>query len=92
MKDYSFEACKSLLVNWFAKEKALMGEPLKRPPETVICPISGDVYTVRPSVTSFGKKVENEWIEWLYATGIESGVIFTEPHLEQYENYIEAQK
>jgi hypothetical protein len=91
MSDYSYDACKALLVIWFAKEKELNGEPLKKPPETVTCPISGDRITVRPSVTSFGKKIDCEWMEFLYLIGAESGVIWSEPALKEYSSYREAQ-
>jgi hypothetical protein len=92
MRSYTFNACKALLVVWFAREMELLGEPLKKPPETVDCPISGERITVRPSVTDFGKKVESKWIEWLYATGSQAGVKWTEQALKEYERYSEYAK
>ena len=91
MADYQPDACKALLVSWFAREKALMGEPLRHPGRVIIDPLSGEQIHVRPSTTQFSKSEAGQFIEWLYALGADSGVIWSEPALRDYQNYREAQ-
>jgi NinB protein len=90
MSSYSEEAAKALLVMWFANECELNGEPLQHPPETVLCPMTGQNITIRPSTTKFLKAENINFIEWLYAFGCESGVRWSEPALRQYETYRQA--
>lgn len=85
MSDYDEEAVKAFCVVWFAKEMAENGTPLPKPPRTVIDPISGDLVTIRPSTKDFGKKIMSEFIEWLYATGSQAGVIWSDPVLAFYD-------
>jgi hypothetical protein len=90
MADYPADACKALLVVWFANERALSGRPLPKPPRTITDPISGEAITLRPSTTEFGKKNMCEFVEFLYALGCDSGVRWSEPALREYESYREA--
>lgn len=91
LKDYDAEALKTLLVLWYARERELMGEPLRHPGRTIICPITGDKISIRPSTTQFTKKEMSGHIEWLYALGAECGVRWSEKSLECYQEYRQAQ-
>lgn len=92
MSDYDPDACKALLVVWFANERELDGRPLPKPPRTITDPITGLPVTLRPSTTEFGKKNMAEFVEWLYAFGTTSGVLWSEPAIREYQNYKEAQQ
>lgn len=93
MRDFPFEECKSLLVMWFANELKEIGEPLKKPPKTVEDPFTGERYTIRPSTKDeIDIEETDKFIEWLYSTGAETGVRWSEPKLKQYAGYKEAQK
>lgn len=90
---YTQDEVKALLVVWFANERALEGRPLKKPPRTVTCPITGLNITIRPSTaTDFGKRDTIELIEWLYAFGCNSGVTWSEKALAEYSQYRESQQ
>lgn len=92
MADYDSAEAKALLVMWFANERALEGRPLSKPPRTVMCPVTGENITVRPSTAEdFGKRDTAEFVEWLYATGTQAGVKWSEPAIKEYESYREAQ-
>lgn len=92
MADYDPSEAKALLVMWFANERALEGRPLSKPPRTVMCPITGENITVRPSTAEdFGKRDTAEFVEWLYATGTQAGVKWSEPAMKEYQSYREAQ-
>jgi len=90
LSEYDFEECKALLVMWFARDMELAGTPLPRPPRNIIDPISGERISIRPSTKTFGKKKSSDFIEWLYATGSESGVKWSEKALECYQEYRQA--
>lgn len=93
MADYDPAEAKALLVMWFANERELEGRPLSKPPRTVLCPITGQNITVRPSTAEdFGKRDTAEFVEWLYATGTQAGVKWSEPAMKEYQSYREAQK
>lgn len=93
MADYQSDEVKALLVMWFSNERELEGRPLSKPPRTVLCPITGQNITVRPSTAEdFGKRDTAEFVEWLYATGTQSGVRWSEPAMKEYESYREARK
>lgn len=90
MSEYDDETVKCLCVKWFAEDMKLNGTPLPKPPRTVIDPISGDLVTIRPSTKEFSKKIMCEFVEWLYATGSEAGVKWSEKSLECYQDYRQA--
>ena len=92
MSDYDTDRAKALLVMWFANEKAEIGEPLKKPPQTFLDPISGQSITIRPSTAQWGKKLTCEFVEFLYATGTMAGVKWSEVALQEYSSYREAQQ
>ena len=91
MDYYEEEVVKCFCVKWFAEEMALNGNPLQKPPKTVIDPINGDLVTIRPSTKDFGKKVMSDFVEWLYAFGADAGVTWSEKALECYQEYRQAQ-
>ena len=62
-----------------------MGEPLTHPGKTVISLDGQRKVTVRPSTKKFRKKEASDFIEFLYATGIEYGARFTDKSLNYYE-------
>jgi hypothetical protein len=81
---------KDLLVSGFAREKQLMGEPLKQ--GNSFSPSLCGTYMVshRPSTKTFDKKIGSEYIEYIYVMGGEYGVEFTDKTLAEYETYREA--
>lgn len=90
LSQYDAETCKALLVIWFAKERELNGEPLRKPPRTEIDPMTGERISIRPSTTQWGVKDTSDFIEFLYSLGAASGVIWSEPALKEYQDYKEA--
>lgn len=92
MSDYDADQCKALLVMWFAAEKEQLGEPLPKPPRSFIDPISGQSISIRPSTTTWGKKLTCQFVEFLYMTGAMADVKWSEPAIKEYENYREAQQ
>lgn len=92
MNDYTIDEVKALLVVWFANERALEGRPLKKPPRTVVCPLTGENITIRPSTAEdFSKADTIEYIEFLYSIGSDSGVKWSEQALKEYSTYKQAQ-
>lgn len=89
---YDKHQCKALLVNWFANEKAEMGDPLPKPPRSFPDPITGQMISIRPSTRDWGKKLTCEFVEWLYYTGSFASVVWSEPALKEYETYRESQQ
>lgn len=90
MRTYDAEACKALLVGWFENEKALLGEPLKKPGRTVIDPISKREITIRASSKEFSHDEDRDFIEWLYSLGADCKVVWTDPKTKQQQSYPEA--
>ena len=92
LNDYTEAEVKALAVVWFANERELEGRPLRKPPRTVLCPITGQNITVRPSTAEdFGKKDTAEFIEFLHALGADTGVIWGDPATAAFSEYREAQ-
>ena len=83
-KLYDGEIWKAQLVDEFRREKEEMGEPLTHPGKTVVSLDGQRMITVRPSTKKFRKKEASDFIEFLYATGIEFGAKFSEKALEHY--------
>tara|TARA_R110001606_G_scaffold222120_1_gene369980 strand:+ start:132 stop:602 length:471 start_codon:yes stop_codon:yes gene_type:complete len=82
----TFDQWKDLLVSEFAREKQLMGEPLKQ--GNSFSPSLCGTYMVshRPSTKTFNKLIGSEYIEYLHVKGAEYGVEFTDKTLAEYEN------
>lgn len=91
LRDYDIDEVKALLIVWFAKEMEITGKKLKKPQRVVIDPFTGENITVRPSSIDFEKEEANNFIEFLYATGSESGVKWSEPAMKEWKSYREAQ-
>ncbi len=93
MRNYDFDDCKALLVRWFITEKELNGDkiPDRVKLRKVYDPMYGDWVYSRPSTTQFGKKLTAEFIEFIYATGSQLGVVWSEPAMREYQGYKEFQ-
>lgn len=79
---------KAVLVNQFALEMAEIGEPLRHPGETAWDWKHQQAVYIRPSTTEFTKAEAGKFIEWLYATGAELNVEWSEPALAEYQKWI----
>lgn len=74
-KVYEPEVWKALLVDQFEQERAAMGQPLRKPGQIVpAMDGSGRMVTVRPSTTGFSVAEGSDFIEFIFAQGIELGV------------------
>ncbi len=87
MSDYDIDEAKALIVRWFERECAQLGEPLRHGSRIVIDPFSGEHITIRASTTKFLKKETINFTEWLYMTGADGNVKWSEPALKEYETY-----
>lgn len=87
---YSAEGMKAVLVNQFAMEMQEQGTPLAHPGETVWDWVHQAPVYVRPTTTKFTKAECAAFIEWLYATGTDLGVTWSEKALAVYQEYREA--
>lgn len=90
MSEYDTSAVKALLVIWFAKERELNGEPLSKPPRSLIDPVSGEWVSIRPSTAQWGKRDASDFIEFLYSVGNDGGVRWSEPAIKAYEEMRES--
>ena len=52
--------------------------------------LNGEPVTLHTSTRNLSKKAFSEFIEFIYATGSDFNVIWSDPTLEQYQNYREA--
>lgn len=86
----TFDGVKAVLVNQFALEMEEQGTPLDNPGEKVWDWKSQEAVYVRPSTTDFQKHEAAQFIEFLYATGVEFGVRWSEKALKAYDSYKEA--
>jgi len=91
MSDFSFEDAKALLVDWFERECVANSMPLRHGSKTVKCPFTDKEITIRASTAKFLKNENTNFIEWLYATGVDGGVKWSEPALAEYQSYRQAQ-
>lgn len=90
MRSKSFEECKALLVTWFVYELEHEDRTLPKYLEIkrVVCPRTNQVISIRPSTTKFSKKISAEFCQFLWATGCDGGVKFTDPATREYEEMI----
>jgi len=91
MSDHEYDEGKALLVRWFEREMESLGEPLRHGSKVVIDPFTGEQITIRASTTKFLKKETVSFVDWLYATGNDGGVKWSEPALQCYADYRQAQ-
>ncbi|MBL3825142.1 MULTISPECIES: recombination protein NinB [unclassified Marinobacter] len=89
-KGYSREGMKAALINQFALEREQMGEPLRNPGEKVWDWKNEARVYVRPSSKKFTKREAADFIEFLYATGSEFDVQWSEKALAIYDEMREA--
>ena len=74
-RKYKPEIWKALLVDQFEQERAAMGQPLRKPGHVVpALDGSGRLVSVRPSTTGFSVSEASDFIEFIYAYGVELGV------------------
>lgn len=91
LSDYDTDALKALLVIWFANEREMNGEPLTKAPRSIICPVTGERVSIRPSTAEWGQRDACDFVEFLYSVGNDAGVRWSEPALKAYEYMREAQ-
>lgn len=89
-RGYSFDGVKAVLVNQFALEREEQGEPLAHPGERVWDWRTKEPVYVRPSTAKFRKAEAADFIEFLYATGSEFDVQWSEKALAIYDEMREA--
>lgn len=89
-RGYSKPAMKAALVNQFALEKERQGEPLRHPGEQAWDWVNQVRVYVRPSTKDFIKQEAADFIEFLYATGSEYNVQWSERALAVYDEMMEA--
>ncbi len=87
-KYYGSEIWKAQLVDEFEQTRKEIGEPLTRPGKMVMSLDKQRVVTIRASTKQFRKKEASDFIEFLYATGIDYGAKFTDKSLSFYESEI----
>ena len=73
-KTYSVDVWKAMLVDAFEQERIANGEPLTHGSELVPSIDGQRLVSLRASTTRFKKREASEFIEFLYATGVEYGV------------------
>jgi len=89
-KKYSLDVWKARLVEQFAREKELLGEPLRRPGQTIASLDGLRTISVPPSTKQFLVKEASDFIEYLYQQGSEMGVNFSDRAMAAYNEYKEA--
>lgn len=89
-RGYSKDAMKAALINQFALEKERQGEPLRHPGEQAWDWVNQVRVYVRPSSKKFIKQEAADFIEFLYATGSEYDVQWSEKALAVYDEMMEA--
>ncbi len=92
MSNYSIDEVKALLVAWFESDCILNLEPLRHGSKTIKDPFSGKEITIRASTKNFIKSEASNFIEWLYSTGVDGGVKWSEPAIKEYESYKDSQQ
>lgn len=88
-RGHSEEAIKAVLVNQFALEMAEQGEPLSHPGQTAWDWRNQAPVYVRPSTKKFRKHEAAAFIEFLYATGSELRVQWSEKALAVYDQHLQ---
>lgn len=78
---------KVILVNRYEKELIAMGECLKSPSKTFLCPYTGDKVTERASTSGFRKSEAGGFIEFLYAFGAENKVVWSDDYMRFWKEY-----
>jgi len=86
------EGVKAVLVNQFALEMEEAGTPLAHPGEKVWDWKTQEPVYVRPSTKKFRKAEASQFVEFLYSTGVELGVQWSERAMAVYEECREAKE
>lgn len=90
-KKYSAKNWKTQLIEQFAKEMRDMNEPLTHDSEIIMSLDGLREITNRPSSTDFRVAEAKNFIEYLYATGAEYNIVWSESAIKAYADYKEAQ-
>jgi|TARA_R110000772_G_scaffold184649_1_gene295685 hypothetical protein len=90
-KKYNTATWKTQLIEQFATEMREMGKPLTHDSKTIPSLDGLREIIERPSSTDFKVKESSNFIEYLYATGAEFNVAWSEHSLRAYESYKEMQ-
>lgn len=85
-KRYDREVWKAMLVHEFEKEMREAGTPLRYPGRVVLSLGGESLLTLRSSTKGFTKKEASQFIEFLYAFGVEHGARFSDDVLKYYES------
>ncbi len=87
--NYDFDTFKAIMISWFMHELKQMGEeiPEKYKTKSTICPVTGELISVRASTTKYSKKFIAQFKHFLDSTGIELNVVFSDPKLKQYDDF-----
>lgn len=87
-KKYSAKVWKAKLLDQFQHELALAGTPLSKPGETTISMDGQRVVQIRPESSGFRVKEASDFIEFLFATGAEHSVEWSDPETQgMYKDY-----
>ncbi len=86
---YSVEAWKALLVDGYEQERLLMGERLTHPGRTIQSIDGRRNVTVRASTKDFRVQEGADFIEYLYAEGLDMGARFSDPVMKHYEEIMQ---
>lgn len=89
LAERSPEHTKAALVDAFADEMRSNGSPLKHPGGESWNWVARRFVSVRPSTTQFTKSECSEFIEWLYSTGADMGVQWSQRAETAYDTYRE---
>jgi hypothetical protein len=88
MAGYKADVCKAFMVKWFDMDLKEAGEPLSRPGYRVVDPLDGEFIYVRPSTKDMTQEEACKFIEWLYSWGCNHGVVFSDPAMKYYEEFL----
>ena len=85
------EVVKASLVLAFVRELESMGEKIPKymKIERAVCQLTQELISIRPSTTKFSKKWAREFCQYLWATGSELGVAWSDPASKEYELMME---
>ncbi len=86
---YDLEEWKALLVYGYERERIEMGEPLTHPGRVVLSLKDSTAITIRASTKDFNVKEGADFIEYLYAEGLDMGARFSDPVMKHYEEIMQ---
>lgn len=84
-RKFSPKVWKAKLVDEFEQELAANGETLPKPSQTVESLDGRRLITIRASTKNFTKPIAAQFIQFLYAFGVQHGAVFREKSIKIYE-------